>query len=157
MLIVDDDESAHDVARLQFKRVKICKKRVRILSAFSAKEALDVLAKNPDTSLMIVDIVMESDHAGLDLVDSVRTKLKNESVRIVVRSGYIDLVKEYVAGDFAKKYNVSSIADKVEVESSLIDLVHSEIKKYKVSKSLITILKIFLVKISIDWIKKMLN
>ena len=143
--------------RPQFKRVKVFKKKVQVLSAFSAKEALDILTQHPDTSLMLVDIVMESDRAGLELINIVRNQLNNKRVRIIVRSGYIELVREHVKNDFAKKYDVSSIADKVEISSSIIELVKIEIKKYKVSKGFFTLIKLFVVKVVVDWIKKVLT
>jgi signal transduction histidine kinase len=40
-----------------------------------------------DIAVILLDVVMETDDAGLKLVDFIRTQLKNESVRIILRTG----------------------------------------------------------------------
>jgi signal transduction histidine kinase len=41
----------------------------------------------PDIAVILLDVVMETDDAGLKLVDFIRTQLKNEAVRIILRTG----------------------------------------------------------------------
>ncbi len=40
-----------------------------------------------DIAVILLDVVMETDDAGLKLVDFIRTQLKNETVRIILRTG----------------------------------------------------------------------
>jgi len=36
---------------------------------------------------VLLDVIMETDQAGLDLVEFIRDTLKNETVRIILRTG----------------------------------------------------------------------
>src|SRR5258705_6903521 len=42
---------------------------------------------NPDIAAVLLDVIMETDVAGLALVEYIRTELKNETVRIILRTG----------------------------------------------------------------------
>jgi signal transduction histidine kinase len=61
--------------------------RLELLSAYSAAQAKQLLADHPDIAVVLLDVVMETDEAGLDLVDYIRTVLGNETVRIILRTG----------------------------------------------------------------------
>jgi CheY-like chemotaxis protein len=57
------------------------------VEAASAYEAREVLAQNPDIAVALVDVVMETDDAGLRLVEYIRKDLKNTMVRLIIRTG----------------------------------------------------------------------
>ncbi len=42
---------------------------------------------HPDIAAVLLDVIMETDAAGLDLVEFIRNELKNETVRIILRTG----------------------------------------------------------------------
>ena len=42
---------------------------------------------HPDIAAVLLDVIMETDAAGLDLVEYIRNELKNETVRIILRTG----------------------------------------------------------------------
>ena len=42
---------------------------------------------HPDVAAVLLDVIMETDDAGLDLVQFIRNTLKNETVRIILRTG----------------------------------------------------------------------
>ena len=42
---------------------------------------------NPDVAAVLLDVIMETDVAGLELVEYIRNELKNETVRIILRTG----------------------------------------------------------------------
>ena len=60
---------------------------VEAISAYSAAEAQAVLASRDDIAVMLLDVVMESDHAGLSLVQVIRQDLSNRRLRIILRTG----------------------------------------------------------------------
>lgn len=88
MLIVDDKLEAHQVAKLALRKLNFENKSLKFYSAFSADEARELLGDNPDTALILLDVVMENDQAGLELAQYIRQVLKNRWVRIVIRTGY---------------------------------------------------------------------
>ncbi|MCB0163763.1 MAG: response regulator [Anaerolineae bacterium] len=87
VLIVDDKIEAHQVAKLALKRVKFEHKTLKFYSAFSAQEAKEVLQEQSDIALILLDVVMESDHAGLELAQYIRDILANKMIRIIIRTG----------------------------------------------------------------------
>ncbi len=57
------------------------------MSAHSAREGRDLLRAHPDAAVVLLDVVMETESAGLELVDFIRNELENETIRIILRTG----------------------------------------------------------------------
>lgn len=87
VLIVDDEQDVHKVTKLVLRDFSFQGRAAEFLSAYSGQEAERLLAENPDIALVILDVVMETDHAGLDLVHYIREQLNNHKVRIILRTG----------------------------------------------------------------------
>jgi hypothetical protein len=66
LLIVDDDPEVHAVTRLMLTHARIEGRALTLLHAHSAAEAKPMLARTPDIALALLDVVMETEHAGLD-------------------------------------------------------------------------------------------
>src|SRR5262249_4954729 len=60
---------------------------LEILSAYSAAEGRELMRRHADVAVVLLDVIMESDTAGLGLVEYIRNDLKNETVRIILRTG----------------------------------------------------------------------
>jgi len=87
LLVVDDEPEVHKVTELALSGFAFDDRVVRILNAYSGDEAREVLGQNPDTAVILLDVVMETDTAGLDFVRWVRGELGNRLVRIILRTG----------------------------------------------------------------------
>jgi two-component sensor histidine kinase/CheY-like chemotaxis protein len=87
VLIVDDDPDVRFVSELALRGLTIDDKPVQPLFAASSAEAKRVLAEHEDVAVLLVDVVMESERAGLELVRWIRDVLGNWSVRLVLRTG----------------------------------------------------------------------
>ena len=85
--IVDDDQGVHTGTRFVLQDFTLHGRRLELLSARSAAEARDLFRANPDMAVILLDVVMETEGAGLELVQFVREELKNETVRIILRTG----------------------------------------------------------------------
>jgi signal transduction histidine kinase len=85
--IVDDDPAVHEGTRFALYDYSLHGYGLEILSAYSAAEARALLAARPDIAVVLLDVVMETDNAGLELVDHIRRELGNETVRIILRTG----------------------------------------------------------------------
>src|ERR1700722_12455671 len=82
VLIVDDEEQIHAVTKMVLGDFKFRDRSLQFLSAFSGKEGYSILAANPDIAVVFLDVVMETDIAGLDLARQIRGDLGNDYVRI---------------------------------------------------------------------------
>ena len=92
VLMVDDDAEVHTVTRLALRGYEFQGRSLEFLSAFSGKEGQRIFEDREDIALALVDVVMERDLAGLDLVDYVRRTLDNHHSRLVLRTGQPGLV-----------------------------------------------------------------
>ena len=87
ILIVDDDQSVHDVTRLVLRRKQINGHSLTLHSCLSAAEARESLLEPTNYCLAIVDVIMETDDAGIKLVDWIRADSRFNKLSLVVRSG----------------------------------------------------------------------
>jgi signal transduction histidine kinase len=87
ILIVDDDENVHAVTKLALGNVKFHNKKLSFSSAYNVDGAMKLLKESPDYAIALIDIVMESKDAGLQLVEKIRTELKNLTIRLIIRTG----------------------------------------------------------------------
>lgn len=87
VLIVDDDVDVHAVTRLALRNVSFKGRELELFSAYSGREAYDFLRDTPDIALVLLDVVMETDDAGLLLARRIREELHNAIVRVVLRTG----------------------------------------------------------------------
>lgn len=87
ILIVDDDHEVHAITRVVLGDATFEKRPLKFLSAYSARQARALLAEHRDIAAILLDVVMETDDAGLTLVRHIREELGNRQVRIILRTG----------------------------------------------------------------------
>ena len=114
VLIVDDEPDVHTVTRLALQGIRFRGRPLELLGANSAAEARAWVEKRRDIALILLDVVMESDDAGLQLTRVIRETLGNRLVRIVLRTGQSGLVPEqqvivdYDINDYKSKSELTS-------------------------------------------------
>jgi PAS domain S-box-containing protein len=87
VLIVDDDVDVHVVTKFSLSNACFQGRRLSFLHAYSGEEALNVLRNTPDIALVLLDVIMETSDAGLQVARQIRDTLHNNLVRIVLRTG----------------------------------------------------------------------
>ncbi|WBL78633.1 DUF3369 domain-containing protein [Bradyrhizobium xenonodulans] len=85
--VIDDDPAVHDGTRFALSDYSLNGQGLEILSAHSAAEGRKLMAAHNDIAAVLLDVIMETDVAGLELVEFIRNELKNETVRIILRTG----------------------------------------------------------------------
>ena len=94
VLLVDDEPAVHEVSQLILRGLRFEGAAVDLLSAASAAQARELLGRHPDIALLLLDVVMETDDAGMHLVEFVRRRLGNHDMQIVVRTGQPGMAPE---------------------------------------------------------------
>ena len=94
ILIVDDEADVHAVTRLALNNISFKNRDIELLSAYSGEEGFRMLRDEPDICMVLLDVVMETENAGLVLAKRIRDELKNDMVRIVLRTGQPGLAPE---------------------------------------------------------------
>lgn len=87
ILIADDDEEIHLVSRMVLRDFTFEGRGVVTHSAHSGQETKDLVAAHPDAAVLLLDVVMENEHAGLEAIRYIRETLKHMSLRIILRTG----------------------------------------------------------------------
>jgi response regulator RpfG family c-di-GMP phosphodiesterase len=114
VLIVDDDLEVHSITTLVLKNFSYDGKKLHFLHAYSADEARSLIMLHPDTAVILLDVVMESNDAGLAFVEFVRKVQQNPFVRIILRTGQPGqapeekIIVEYDINDYKEKTELSS-------------------------------------------------
>jgi len=85
--VIDDDHAVHEGTRFALSDYCLNGQQLEILSAYSAAEGRDLMSQHPDVAAVLLDVIMETDSAGLELVEYIRKDIKNETVRIILRTG----------------------------------------------------------------------
>ena len=65
VMIVDDEKEVHSITKIALGDFLFEGKSIEFVHAYSAREAKELMAKHPDTALMLLDVVMEEEDAGL--------------------------------------------------------------------------------------------
>jgi len=114
ILVADDDEEVHLATRMVLNDFRFHDRGMEIFSAHSATEAGKVLEQQPDIALLLLDVVMETEDAGLKFVQYIRENLKNDQIRIILRTGQPGqaperrVVLEYDINDYKEKTELTS-------------------------------------------------
>lgn len=129
VLIVDDEERVHSVTRLVLKDFVFEGKKIEFLSAYSGEEAKEILSTKSDIALILLDVVMEEDDSGLEVVKYIREELKNRIVRIVLRTGQPGQApEERVIVD----YDINDYKEKTELtKTKLFTTVLSSLRSWR--------------------------
>lgn len=114
ILVVDDEPDIHAITKIALSDFKLDDRGITQLHAYSAREARSILQENPDIAMLLLDVVMESDGAGLDLVRYIRNVLGNKAMRIVLRTGNPghaperSVISEYDINDYREKSELTT-------------------------------------------------
>lgn len=115
ILIVDDEEDIHAVTQLSLRGLKFKGKRCQFLSAHTGAQAQQMVRDNPAIAVVLLDVVMETDHAGLDACRHIRDELGNQFVRIILRTGQPGSSPEKETID---NYDIDGYLSKAEITST---------------------------------------
>ncbi|WP_198264024.1 ATP-binding response regulator [sulfur-oxidizing endosymbiont of Gigantopelta aegis] len=136
ILIVDDDPQVHQITKLVLKRFEFHNKGIQILQAYSAEEAKQYFETEGNIAVAFVDVIMESDKAGLELVEFVRNQLHNQNVRIIIRTGQPGSVQEQTT---INNYDIDDFKEKTELTNKkLIATLTLALKHFETHKELTT-------------------
>jgi len=109
VLIVDDDPDVHTATEFALDDTIIQSRHLELLHAHSSEEALQLLRQTPNVAVILLDVVMETEDAGLRIVRTIREELGFTHARIILRTGQpghapeIDTISRYDINDYKTK------------------------------------------------------
>lgn len=150
VIVVDDEPDIHEITRISLKGFKFGGRNLELINAKSAAEAREIFKKERDIAVAMIDVVMETEDAGLELVKYIRNELNLKSVRLIIRTGQpgtaperyvidhfdIDGYKEKTDLTAQKIYSVlvaaiKSYSDITAIEKNIVQLQIEALKREK--------------------------
>ena len=129
IMIVDDEEMIHSLTKIVLKEYTFEGRVLEFVSGFSGEDACRLLQEHSDTAVLLLDVVMETDHAGLDVVNYARNDLNNNFLRIVIRTGQPGFSYE---NDVVTNYEVNGYVEKSDFTAQkLHTLLTTSLRSYR--------------------------
>ncbi|MFC7462099.1 hypothetical protein [Hydrogenophaga defluvii] len=126
---MDDDAEVHDVTRLALRKFEFQQRGLELLSAYSAREAQQVFQRRNDIALAVVDVVMETEHAGLELVRWLRETDQSPLTRLVLRTGQAGLAPEE---QVIRQFDIDAYKEKTELTTlKLRSVLYTSLRNYR--------------------------
>src|SRR5690554_4958273 len=129
ILIVDDEPEVHAVTRLALSDFKFLGRQLEFYSAESGEEGCRLMEEHPDAAIILLDVVMESDDAGLHVAKYIREELGNRFTRIILRTGQPGQAPERTV---IVNYDINDYKSKTELTAQkLFTAVMSSLRSYR--------------------------
>ncbi len=129
ILLVDDEPDVHKVTEIVLRNFTFENRPLKILNAYSGEEGKRLLSQHSDIAVALIDVVMESDDAGLNLVDYIRNYDKNSRIRLVLRTGQPGQAPEE---QVIHRYDIHDYKDKTELtRTKLHTLLYSTLRSFR--------------------------
>ncbi|MFT4746852.1 MAG: diguanylate cyclase (GGDEF)-like protein [Congregibacter sp.] len=130
VLVVDDDEEIHTVTRFALADLELSNRKLKFFHAYSGAEALEVIADmGSSLAIILLDVVMETDDAGLQVVRKMRTEMGILEPRIILRTGQPGYAPEE---SVIKDYDINDYKTKTELtRSKLVTTIIASIRSYQ--------------------------
>lgn len=134
ILVVDDDEDVHETTRIALAGCRPENRGLRLYHAHSMAEAKEVLEQNEDIAVALIDVVMETHSAGLDLVEWIRGAHGNSFIRLILRTGQPGYAPRM---DVIERYEIDGYKEKSELtRSKLLAAIITALRGFKLLMSL---------------------
>lgn len=117
ILIVDDEPDIHQAIKFALDDFKYDGKGIEFLDAYSSEEAKVILSSEKNIATVLLDVVMETNDAGLNFVKFIREELKNEFVRVVLWTGQPGQAPQK---DVVVSYEINDYKTKTELKTEVI-------------------------------------
>jgi diguanylate cyclase (GGDEF)-like protein len=129
VLIVDDAHEVHEATRFALRGFTFEGHGIELLHAQSADDAKAILRENSDIAVAIIDVVMETERAGINLIDWMRNTLGNRLTRIILRTGQPGYAPE---SDVILQHEIDGYKEKSEMtRTRLLTMLVTSLRGYR--------------------------
>ena len=127
--VIDDEASVHNVTKMALTKFTFEGRGIEFIHGYSGAEAKQIFQEHHDIALVLLDVVMENEHSGLDVVRYIREELNNVQTRIVLRTGQPGQAPEK---EVISQYDINDYKEKTELTSrKLYTLLYSCLRSYR--------------------------
>ena len=129
ILIVDDEPDIHAAIKMSIKHETVLGKPINILSAYSKQDASDLIKNfDGDICLILLDVIMETDEAGFELLAEIRESDLHTQPQVVMVTGQAGLSSER---DAARRHEINAYLPKSDLNPyRLVSILNTSIRNY---------------------------
>jgi signal transduction histidine kinase/AraC-like DNA-binding protein len=128
IMVVDDEADIHSVTRIALKSFSYQDRGIEFIHSHSAEESKPLLQRHKDIAVILLDVVMETPTAGLDLVKYIRDEMRYKYTQIILRTGYPGYAPER---EVIVSYEINDYKTKTELTAfKLFTLVLASLRAY---------------------------
>ncbi len=132
--IIDDDEDVHQATKFAMLDVVILGRRIEFVHAYSNQEARELFTRHTEIAVVLLDVVMETERAGLELVGHIREALNWCDTRIILRTGQPGYAPEE---DAIRDYDINDYKTKSELtRKKLLTTLTASIRSYDLIRTI---------------------
>ena len=130
ILVVDDDEEIHSVTRLALSDLVLNNRNLTFYHAYSKAEALEIIQTlGSELAIILLDVVMDTDDAGLQVARIMRNEMNLTEPRIILRTGQPGYAPEE---SVIKEYDINDYKTKTELtRSKLVTTIIASLRSYQ--------------------------
>jgi len=129
VLLVDDEPDVHEITRIALKKFTYDGKGLELISAYSAEQAREILLNDRHFAVALIDVVMETEEAGLDLVRFIREEMRLSHIRLIIRTGQPGKAPEQFVID---NFDIDDYKEKTDLTTlKMHTMFLSSIKSYR--------------------------
>lgn len=127
--IVDDDPEIHKITKLTLRDFEFEDRHLRFLHAYSGQEAMTLFNEHSDIAIVLLDVVMESDQAGLEVIRFIREELNNHYTRVILRTGQSGGTLE---NEIIREFDIDGFRAKTDLtKQNLSQLFYTNLRSYR--------------------------
>ncbi|MFH1152237.1 MAG: response regulator [Pseudomonadota bacterium] len=114
ILVIDDESAIHDITEKVLASFTFQGRGLSFLHAYSGSQALDLIRKNPDTAIVLLDMILDKNSTGFDIIHHIRKKINNHITQIIIRTGQPGyapehrIIEEYDINDYRLKTELTA-------------------------------------------------
>ncbi len=130
VLVVDDEPSVHQMLNLLLDDFSFQNRSLQLHHANSAAKAKQVSEQINDLAVILLDVVMEEQDAGLNFVRFLREDMRNHAVRVILLTGQPgiappwEVVTRYEINDYRLKTGLTRDSLFITLATALRDYAH---------------------------------
>jgi len=134
ILIIDDEKETHYITEKALSNFTFKGKGLLLFHAYSGEEAKKIIGQNPDTAIVLLDVVLETEDAGLKFIQYIRQNLRNSITQIVIRTGQPGhapeqrIIEEYEINDYRLKTELTA--------QKIYTLITTSLRSYQIKSRL---------------------
>ena len=120
VLVVDQRPTALYSSRLALSKMSFAGKSFTAIEACSLEEAKKRLLDHEGVAMVILNSEIEGQDISVSIIDFIRNELKNESIRIIIRTGYPN---SSLKRSITENYKIDGYLFEEEIEKSQFEFV----------------------------------